>query len=58
MFKYKNWCLGTAGGTYAALNLDFYFIKQHNLPLSSEAAWRMLPRVSISYKSVELQARF
>lgn len=50
--------MGTAGGTYAALNLGFYFIKQQNLPLSSEAAWKMLPRVSISYKSVELQARF
>lgn len=58
MFKDKNWCLGIAGGTYAALNLGFYFIKQHNFPLSSEAAWKMLPRVSISYKSVELQARF
>lgn len=53
MVRDKNWSLGTAGSTLVALNAGFYFIKQHNLPLSSEAAQRMLPRVSICYKNVE-----
>jgi hypothetical protein len=34
MVKVHSWCLGTVGYMIATLNLRFYFIKQHNFPLS------------------------